>query len=306
MHPADQRAVKVSWKVSLPTLLLACLAFLAPPAPLSAAEPPEIRIEAQVNLPYVVQFGFGSYSVGGMTTNTYRIPLSHTFKLGEQQDDWRLKLTAYLGYSHFDFETGLLGPKLSASQEYLFVLPQAELLIPLQPGWQLKPYLSAGSGYGFNGSVRLEGYWSEPLDDGFDILYAGGVSTLYELQLQHFDASLGSRLGWAGELPVGGGNGQGFGTFQTGLEVRHPLGISLAGKQFDLAGSFIYYYFFPAAEFTMPGQQRLKVSNQYEFGTTIGMVKPSKLWIFEDLRIGVSYRFGDAMTGFRLNMGFPF
>lgn len=303
MHFMDQGLNKVVCRRHLLTfLLLGCLVL----GTVTVARADDTVIEATVNVPYVVQFGFGSYNVGGLTTNTYRVPLTHTFALGEAQDDWRLKLTAYLGYTHVDFETRLIGPKLTARQEYAFVLPHAELLIPLQKGWLLKPYFSAGSGYGFNGSIQLEGYRRESLEDGFDILYAGGVGTLYELQLLNFDMSLGSRLGWAGEILVDGGKNQGFGTFQTGLEIRHPLGISLAGKQFDLAGSFIYYYFFPAAEFSMPGERPLKVTNQYEFGTTLGMTKPRTLWIFENPQIGVSYRFGDGMTGFRLNVGFPF
>jgi hypothetical protein len=31
-----------------------------------------------------------------------------------------------------------------------------------------------------------------------------------------------------------------------------------------------------------------------------------RLWIFENARIGVSYRFGDGLTGVRVNFGFPF
>jgi hypothetical protein len=304
MRLADQGTNMPVYLRYLFTILLFGYLALLEPVTVARADGPVI--EAQVNVPYVVQFGFGSYSVGGITTNTYRIPLTHTFAPGVEQDDWRLKLTVYLGYTHVDFETPLLGPKLSASQEYAFVLPQVELLIPLQPGWLLKPYVSLGSGYGFNGTIQLEGYRRESLADGFDILYATGVGTLYELELQSFNVSLGSRLGWAGEILVDGGKDQGFGTFQAGLEIRHPLGISLAGKQIDLAGSFIYYYFFPAAEFSMPGERPLKVSNQYEFGATLGMAKPSKVWIFENPQIGASYRFGDGMTGFRLNLGFPF
>lgn len=263
-------------------------------------------VEAQLNVPYIVQFGFGSYSVGGMTADTYRIPVAQTFTLGEAQDDWQLRMTVYLGYSHVDFETRVLGPKLTASQDYLFVLPQAELLIPLQPRWTLKPYVALGSGYGFNGKVQFEGYGEGTLDDGFDLLYAVGVSTLYEQPFQELTASLGSRLGWAGEMLTDGGAEQSFATFQIGTEIRHPLGFAVLGRQIDLAESFVYYHFFPAAEFSMPGEQPLKVSHQYEFGATIGMAKPSTLWIFEDPRIGASYRFGDGMTGFRLSLGFPF
>lgn len=287
--------------VELCSLLMLAALLLALPVKAEVTS-----VEAQLNVPYIVQFGFGAYSVGGLTADTYRIPLAKTFDLGETRDDWRLRLTAYLGYSHVDFETRVIGPKLTASQDYVFVLPQAELLIPLSPHWTLKPYVAFGSGYGFNGKVQLEGYGNGALDDGFDLLYAVGVSTRYEQPFKGLTASLGSRLGWAGEMLADGGAEQSFATFQIGTEIRHPLGISLAGKQIDLAESFIYYHFFPAAKFSIPGEQPLKVSNQYEFGATIAMAKPSSLWIFEDPQVGVSYRFGDGMTGFRLNLGFPF
>jgi hypothetical protein len=68
----------------------------------------------------------------------------------------------------------------------------------------------------------------------------------------------------------------------------------------------VYYYFFPSAKFSLPGQLPLEVSNQFEFGISVGAAKPATLWIFENPRIGVSYRFGDGLTGFRVNFGFPF
>ena len=74
----------------------------------------------------------------------------------------------------------------------------------------------------------------------------------------------------------------------------------------DVGGSFVYYYFFPSAKFSVPGQSPLEVSNQFEFGVSIGSAKPARLWIFENPRIGVSYRFGDSLTGVRVNFGFPF
>jgi hypothetical protein len=50
----------------------------------------------------------------------------------------------------------------------------------------------------------------------------------------------------------------------------------------------------------------LEVSNQFEFGISVGSATPFKLWILENPRIGVSYRFGDGLTGVRVNFGFPF
>jgi hypothetical protein len=273
-------------------------------APDSRADSPVV--EAQVNVPYVVQFGFGSYDVGGLSTNTFRIPLSHTFALEEGRDAVRLKFTAYLGYSYADFETRRFGPELTASQDYVFLLPQLEVQIPLLEGWTVKPYFAAGAGWAFNGSLKREGWFEQQIQDSYDFLYTGGISSLYEIPVKGFTASFGTRLGWAEEVPIGGGTGQGFATVQAGLEIRHPLGVALFGRELDLAGSFIYYYFFPAAQFSMPAEHPLEVSNQYEFGTTIGFAAPTDSWFFDNPRIGASYRFGDGLTGFRVNFGFPF
>ena len=74
----------------------------------------------------------------------------------------------------------------------------------------------------------------------------------------------------------------------------------------DVGVSFLHYYFFPSAKFSLPGQGPLEVSNQFEFGVSVGSAKPTRLWIFENPRIGVNYRFGDGLTGVRVNVGFPF
>jgi hypothetical protein len=273
-------------------------------APQSLAE--DRVVEVRVNVPYVVQFGFGSYDVGGLSTNTFRLPLTHIFALGEGRDPVRLKFTGYLGYTSADFETRRFGPEVKASQDYLFLLPQVELQIPLLDGWTLKPYFAAGAGWAFNGSQRIEGRPEEPIQDSYDFLYSGGIGTLYEIPVNRFTASLGARVGWAEEVALGGGLGQGYATFQTGLEIRRPVGIALCGRELALAGSFIYYYFFPAAQFSTLEDRPLEVSNQYEFGTTIGFASITDALFLDNPRIGVSYRFGDGLTGFRVNFGFPF
>jgi hypothetical protein len=105
----------------------------------------------------VVQFGFGSYDVGGLSVYAFRVPISHAFALGPEEDAWRPVLTGYLGYSHASFETRVLGPKVTASEDFAFLLPQAELQIPLRRGWTIKPYVAAGLGRTFNASAAIEG-----------------------------------------------------------------------------------------------------------------------------------------------------
>jgi hypothetical protein len=267
------------------------------------------QLDVHVNLPYAVQFGFGSYDVGGLSVNMFRIPVQHTIALGPDEDAWRLALTAYLGYGHFSFETSALGPKIRATQDFLFALPQAELQIPLRRWWTLKPYVAAGFGTTFNGSAGIEGAPGElHLDDGVVFLYAAGISNLFEFKMQDFWLSIGNRLAAAGDTTVGQSQGTStnYGTLQNGLEVRHPLGFDVKGFLPDVGVSFIYYYFFPSAKFSLPGESPLEVSNQFEFGINIGSATPAKLWVFNNPRIGVSYRFGDGLTGVRAQFGFPF
>jgi hypothetical protein len=89
---------------------LVLLGSLAGPAQDAAAQADSRKIEAQVNLPYVLQFGFGSYDVGGLSVDVFWVPVSHTFALGPEEDAWRLVLTVYPGYSHASFETRMFGP----------------------------------------------------------------------------------------------------------------------------------------------------------------------------------------------------
>jgi len=284
---------------------LALLGAVAGPAQDAAAQ-----LDVQVNLPYAVQFGFGSYDVGGLSVNVFRVPVQHTFALGPEEDAWRLALTGYLGYGHFSFETSVFGPKVTASEDFVFVLPQAELQIPLRRWWTVKPYVAAGFGRTFNGSTAIEGAPGGELhvEENFVFLYAAGISNLFEFQVQDFVLGIGSRLAAAGDATIGQSRSPNtnYGTLQNGLEVRHPLGLDVKGLVPDVGVSFIYYYFFPSAKFSLPGESPLEVSNQFEFGINIGSAKPAKLWIFNNPRIGVSYRFGDGLTGVRARFGFPF
>ena len=284
---------------------LVLLGVIAGPARDAAAQ-----LDVQVNLPYAVQFGFGSYDVGGLSVDVFRVPVQHTFALGPEEDAWRLALTGYLGYGHFSFETSVFGPKVTASEDFVFVLPQAELQIPLRRWWTVKPYVAAGLGRTFNGSTAIEGAPGGELhvEENFVFLYAAGISNLFEFQVQDFVLGIGSKLAAAGDATIGQSRSPStnYGTLQNGLEVRHPLGLDVKGLVPDVGVSFIYYYFFPSAKFSLPGESPLEVSNQFEFGINIGSAKPAKLWIFNNPRIGVSYRFGDGLTGVRAQFGFPF
>ena len=287
---------------------LVLLGAVAGPAQDAAAQADSRQLEVQVNLPYAVQFGFGSYDVGGLAVNVFRVPVPHTFTLGPEAEAWRLVLTGSLGYGRASFETRMFGPKVTASEDFAFVLPQAKIQIPLRRGWTVKPYVAAGLGRTFNASAAIEGQPGGQLhiDEGFISLYAAGISNLFEVPVQDFLLSVGTKLAGAGDAMIGQSGSEGYGTLQNGLEVRHPLGVRVKGLVPDVGVSFMHYYFFPSAKFSLPGRSPLEVANQFEFGVSVGSAKPATLWIFENPRLGVNYRFGDGLTGVSVYFGFPF
>jgi hypothetical protein len=254
----------------------------------------------------LVQFGFGSYEVGGLSVNAFRLPITQAVPLGTGDDAWRLAITGYPGYGHASFESRALGPRVTASQDFVFLLAHAELQIPLRRWWTVKPYVEAGLGRAFGASIEADGGRVGDVDAVFFGLYGGGISNLFEVRVQEFLLSVGTKLGGAGAATVGASRSEGCGALQSGLEVRRSLGLRVKNLVSDVGASFIHYYFFPSAKFSFPGRRPLEVSNQFEFGISVGSATPAKLWIFENPRIGVSYRFGDGLTGVRVNFGFPF
>ena len=63
---------------------LVLLGAVAGPAQDVAAQADNRQIEVQVNLPYALQFGFGSYDVGGLSVHVFRVPVPHTLRLGPE------------------------------------------------------------------------------------------------------------------------------------------------------------------------------------------------------------------------------
>jgi hypothetical protein len=263
-------------------------------------------IQIQVNLPYVVQFGFGSYRIGGLSVGAYELPVTHTFALGSGEDASRLRIAGLLGYSHAAFESHALGPEVAASEGFVFFLPTTELQIPLQPWWTVKPFVSAGLGWILTGSVTIEGQPGGHLNSGSVFLYAAGIGNLFEVLAQKFHLSFGTRLEWAGDSPIGQSGSEGYGMLQNGLEVRHQIGFRVGSFVPDVGIFVIHYFFFPSAKFSLPARNPFEVFNQVELGVSVGSAVPATLWILENPRIGASYRFGNGLSGIAVNFGFPF
>ncbi len=120
------------------------------------------------------------------------------------------------------------------------------------------------------GSVAIDGQPAGHLDERLFYLYTAGISNLFEVPIQDFLLSFGTKLAGAGDALIGQSRSEGYGTLQNGLEVRHPLGFRVRGVVPDVGVSFVHYCFFPSAKFSLPGRSPLEVSHQFEFGVSVG------------------------------------
>ncbi|HVY55802.1 MAG TPA: hypothetical protein VHC46_08615, partial [Thermodesulfobacteriota bacterium] len=215
----------------------------------------------------------------------------------------KLVVDAPVFYGRFRFrETLPDGTRIKVDQDMMSEIPGVELQWEPVRHWHLKPFINAGLAWQVYDSSTPNGL---SVDDSLVLVYATGLGSLYQMFWEKFTFSLGNRISWAGNTNFHKSSEQSFGLLENGIDVKHPLGFTYKGYEPDLSVYFNWYYFMPDTSFDRAFKPPLKVENQYEIAATVGLVKPKKLWILSDPRIGVGYRFGD-LKAFAVNFGFPF
>ncbi len=262
--------------------------------------------EVSVNYAYAAQLGLGGYDVGGLTVNVYNLPFGWTFPVCVTEQPWELRVKLPLGYGHFNFEGRAAdGTKLSADLDVFSLGAGLELRIPITHYWSLKPFGTFGIIKEIFSDVSSELlHVSFP----FSYYYTTGLKSLFEYKWQDFTFGFGNALVYAENAAFDGSGNETYAAFETGIDVRHPLGFNIGSYEPDADLFFIYYHFLSPVTFSRFLQQPLEIKNQYEFGFTLGFAKPSKIWFLEDPRIGASYLFDSdgELNAFRINFGFPF
>src|SRR5262249_23277494 len=105
--------------------------------------------------------------------------------------------------------------------------------------------------------------------------YQIGVTSLYTVPWNDFTFLFGNAFLYAGDATFGGGGDlgddvEGYGTFRTGIEVRHPLGFKVYGYAPDIGGFFVYNLFTPSLQFTRVARKTLEIDEIFEFGAAVG------------------------------------
>jgi hypothetical protein len=186
------------------------------------------------------------------------------------------------------------------NEQSVAVIPGAELAIPVTSNFVVKPFAQGGALHVFGGgSDNNPNNW----------VYLTGARSVAQWRAGAYTLSLGNAVFLAGDTtmgPAGSDGKENYLTLEVGGEVRRALGFTLGDWKPDL-GLFAADFYYPEPmTFSRWLQPDLKIHNQNEVGFSIGSAEPMKLLWMSNPRIGFGYTFGDGLSVWSMNFGFPF
>lgn len=248
--------------------------------------------ENLVHYAFAAHLGTGIYSSSGRAVQVYAVPISYTVRPVED-NNWGLKLKIPVAFGFFDFKArDVVKSGLPDNVETMTVVPGVEFQIPVHENWSLMPFGDLGVGKDLSGGDHR-------------YIYSAGIKSLVVFSWKDVEFSIGNKFLYAGHTAPGPDLSHYFRSFETGLDVRHPLDFTIQGRQADFSLYFINFLYSNLA-FLRFRADSFEVDVQYELGLTLGMSRPSKFWLFEMARIGLGYRFGDGLSAVRLVFGMAF
>lgn len=246
----------------------------------------------RLNYAFASELGSGVYNLSGHTIQIYRLPLFFPVRnVEEKSPGIRVDFPVCLGFFDLDSED-VEGTGEQEDVAMASFVPGVALEFVALPNWTLEPFVELGVARNFH-------------DPGGAYVYAIGLGSLARFSPREFELLLGNRLLYLGEHTPGVEMDEDYAKLETGLELRHPLGLAVKGHGLDWGPySMIDVYFQPTKVWIE--DKPLDVGRQYEVGFTVGTKEPVVVWRFELPRIGLGYRFGDGVSAVRLVLGAAF
>ena len=249
-----------------------------------------------VHYAYANYLGSGIYRTTGQNASLISLPFSYDIgKKGEI--DYGLRLPLSVGF--FDFELADL-PNLELPDEVGTVTftPGLALKYQFTDEWLIESYFDLG--YGRNLTTNK----------GVTISSAG-VSALYHFDFNDNDTIWSTRVYYANYDGNGYDAQDSYAAVQTGLDTGFPVRYQVLGYQFQPRFFAAAFWYFSEVDFLMPRSQsfdednNVTLTNSLEFGFTMKFEQTIGYSWAGIETLGLSYRFSQNFSAFRLLFSFP-
>jgi hypothetical protein len=243
-----------------------------------------------VNWAFATHLGTGIYTASGRAVQVYTLPFSHGFRDAKEYN-WGLKVKFPVTLGFYDFELkDIIESGIPSDVTTLSILPGLELEFPIRENWSLMPFADLGAGYNFSA-------------DWVTYIYSAGIKSLVIFPWQVFECRFGNKLLFAGFNTPEASVSDSFWSFETGLDLRHPLWFTVRGHPMNWSVYFVNYLY-ANLEFLRFLSDDFNIDVQNEFGVTVGT--SDKFWWSGNPRLGLGYRFGPDFYAIRIVFGMPF
>ena len=257
----------------------------------------EVELE-DIDLSYIypVVMGSGVYKIDGRRLSMITVPIS--ISSGRLDKDgakfgvkWLVPVT--VGYDEVEDYDWLEG-RNDEQLVTLSAMPGVEISIPLDDTWIVRPFAQLGPGHDF---VANEVF----------VLGAIGARLLGTWTLdEHWEVRWGASARLAGELQLKSGRENSFGLLETGVDLRRDTRLEVAEHRINAGVYYRLQSYYP--EWTV-GQlltDRSEINDVHEFGFSVGLLRPRKVFGFTFGRVRLGYKRGTGFKGWTIGTEFPF
>jgi len=249
-----------------------------------------------VHYAYANYLGSGIYQTTGQNASLISMPFS--YELGhEGKTTYGLRLPVSVGF--FDFELADL-PNLD--------LPDNVGTVTFTPGiafnyqyskdWFIESYIDVGYGRNLTTNKGVS-------------VHSSGVSALYHFEIKNYDAIWANRIYYARYDGNGYDAQDSYAAVQLGIDMGLPLQYQVLGYQFQPRLFATAFWYFSEVDFLTPRTQsfdeekNVTLTNSVEFGFTLKFAKTIGYSWAGIERLGLSYRYSQNFSAFRLLFSFP-
>jgi len=249
-----------------------------------------------VHYAYANYLGSGIYRTTGQNASLMSLPFS--YELGQEgKTSYGLRLPVSVGF--FGFELADI-PNLDLPDEVgtITFTPGVAFNYQYTKNWIIESY--ADLGYGRNLTTNK----------GVTISSAG-VSALYHFDFKSYDAIWANRIYYANYDGNGYDAQDSYAAVQIGIDTGFPRQYKVFGYQFQPRVFATAFWYFSDVDFLMPRinksdeKNNISLTNSLELGFTMQFSKTiGYSWAGID-RLGLSYRYSNNFSAFRLLFSFP-